>query len=61
MVWRFSVRHRDDRATFFSPKSLVAQEPGELFVLLEEAVLPVGPEDMVVMFDLLDDRRQFPP
>ncbi len=38
----------------------VAQEAGELFVLLEEAVVPVGAEDMVAVFDLLDDSREFP-
>src|SRR5258708_21178818 len=37
----------------------VAQEPGELFILLEEGVLPIGSEDMMPVFDLLDDRRQF--
>ena len=30
---------------------LVAQEGGELFVLLEEAVLPVGAEDVMAVFD----------
>jgi hypothetical protein len=38
----------------------VAEEPGELFILLEEAALPVGTEDMVTVFDLLDDGCQFP-
>src|SRR5215470_9168661 len=31
---------------------LVAQEGGELFVLLEEAVLPVGAEDVMAVLDL---------
>lgn len=39
---------------------LVAQEPGELLVLFEESVLPVGAEHMVAMFDLIDHRRQLP-
>ena len=33
----------------------VAQEPGELFILLEEGVFPVGSEDMMTVLDLLDD------
>ena len=33
----------------------VAQEGGELFVLLEEGVLEVGAEDMMAMLDLIDD------
>ncbi len=37
----------------------VAQEAGELFILLEEGVFPVGSEDMMTVLDLLDDRRQF--
>ena len=37
----------------------VAQETGELFVLLEKGVLPVGAEDMVAVFDLIDHGREF--
>ena len=37
----------------------VAQEPGELFILLEEGVFPIGSEDMMTVLDLLDDSRQF--
>src|SRR5947208_1146372 len=37
----------------------VAQEPGKLFILLEEGVFPIGSEDMMTVLDLLDDRRQF--
>ncbi len=37
----------------------VAQEPGKLFILFEEGVFPIGPEDMITVLDLLDDRRQF--
>jgi hypothetical protein len=37
----------------------VAQKAGELFVLLEEAVLPIGAEDMMAMLDLVDDGDQF--
>ena len=37
----------------------VAQEPGKLFILLEEGVFPIGAEDMMTVLDLLDDRRQF--
>ena len=34
---------------------LVAQEGGELFVLLEEGVLEVGAEDMMAVLDAIDD------
>src|SRR5512140_1025818 len=37
----------------------IAQEPGELFILLKEGVFPIGSEDVMPMLDLLDDRRQF--
>ncbi len=37
----------------------VAQEPGELFILLEEGVFPIGSEDMVTVLDLLDNSGQF--
>src|SRR6266436_1226880 len=36
----------------------VAQEGGELFVLLEEGVLEVGAEDMMAMLDAIDDSGQ---
>src|ERR1700728_718759 len=38
----------------------VAEEAGELLVLFEEGVLPVGAEDVMAMLDLIDDRGQFP-
>ena len=34
---------------------LVAEEAGELLVLFEEGVLPVGAEDVMAMLDLIDD------
>jgi len=34
---------------------LIAQERGELFVLLEEGVLEVGAEDVMTMLDAVDD------
>jgi hypothetical protein len=34
---------------------LVAEEGGELFVLLQEGVLEVGAEDMVTVLDAIDD------
>src|SRR5512147_1787596 len=37
---------------------LVAQEGGELFVLFEERVLPVGAVDMMAVLDLLDDSAE---
>src|SRR5215469_1419114 len=37
---------------------LVAQEGGELFVLLEEAVLPVGAEDVMAVLDLFQGGMQ---
>ena len=37
---------------------LVAQEGGELFVLLEERVFEVGAEDVVAVLDAIDDGRQ---
>src|SRR5215469_12049560 len=46
--------------TFLEPEvgqvvgaELVAQEGGELLVLLEEAIFPVGPKDVMPMLDLL--------
>src|SRR5579859_3614722 len=39
---------------------LVAEEAGELLVLFEKSVLPVGAEDVMAMLDLIDDRGQFP-
>ncbi len=35
---------------------LVAEEAGELLVLFEERVFPVGAEDVMAMLDLIDDR-----
>jgi len=40
---------------------LVAEEAGELLVLFEESVLPVGAENVMTMVDLIDHRGQFPP
>ena len=37
---------------------LVAQEGGELFILLEERVLEVGAEDMMTVLDAVDDGGQ---
>ncbi len=37
----------------------VAQEAGELLVLFEEGVLPVGAEDVMAVLDLIDDRGEF--
>ena len=37
----------------------VAQVAGELFVLFEKGVLPVGAEYVVAVFDLVDDSGQF--
>src|SRR5712691_7568008 len=39
---------------------LVAEEAGELLVLFEEGVLPVGAEDVMAMLDLIDDGGKFP-
>src|ERR1700680_1282992 len=39
---------------------LVAEEAGELLVLFEQGVLPVGAEDVMAMLDLIDDRGEFP-
>src|ERR1700730_10910610 len=39
---------------------LVAEEAGELLVLFEEGVLPVGSEDVMAVLDLIDDRGEFP-
>jgi hypothetical protein len=39
---------------------LVAEEAGELLVLFEKSILPVGAEDVMAMLDLIDDRGQFP-
>jgi hypothetical protein len=38
----------------------VAQEAGELLVLLEEGRFPVRPEDVMPVFDLIDCRGEFP-
>src|ERR1700674_1927057 len=40
---------------------LVAEEAGELLVLFEQGVLPVGAEDVMAMLDLIDDGGEFPP
>jgi hypothetical protein len=37
---------------------LVAQEGGELFVLLQEGVFEVGAEDMMAVLDAIDDGGQ---
>src|ERR1700757_1645910 len=37
----------------------IAQEAGELLILFEKSIFPVGPENMVAMLDLVDDGRQF--
>src|SRR5215467_344839 len=54
--------------TFLEPEvgqvvgaELVAQEGGELLVLLEEAIFPVGPEDVMPMLDLLQGGVQLAP
>src|ERR1700687_4247784 len=39
---------------------LVAEEAGELLVLFEERVFPVGAEDVMAMLDLIEDRGEFP-
>ena len=58
-------RHRDGPSPFLRRKSarlletqFVAQEGGELFVLLEEGVLEVGAEDMMAVLDAIDDGGQ---
>src|SRR5438045_2220448 len=38
----------------------IAEEAGELFVLLEKSVLPVGAEDVMAMLDLIDNGGEFP-
>ena len=38
---------------------LVAEEAGELLVLFEEAVFPVGAKDVMPLLDLFDDGREF--
>ena len=40
---------------------LVAQEAGEFFVLLEKGILPIGPEDMMAMLELIQDGGQLSP
>ena len=37
---------------------LVAEEAGELLVLFEEGVFPVGAEDVMAMLDLIEDGSQ---
>jgi len=34
---------------------LVAQETGEFFVLFEESVFPIGAQDVMAMFKLIED------
>ena len=38
----------------------VAKETGELLVLLKERMLPVSPENVMPVFDLIDHRRELP-
>src|SRR5688572_11684296 len=38
----------------------IAQEAGELLVLFEEGIFPVGAEHMMTMLDLIDDGGQLP-
>ena len=38
----------------------IAQEAGELLVLFEECILPIGAEHMMPMLDLVDDGGQLP-
>jgi hypothetical protein len=38
----------------------VAQETGELLILLEEGMFPVRPENVMPVLDLIDHRGQFP-
>ena len=38
----------------------IAQETGELLVLLEERMFPVRPENVMPVLDLIDHRSQFP-
>ena len=40
---------------------LIAQEARELFILLEKGVLPINPEDVMTVLDLIDDRGQLSP
>jgi hypothetical protein len=37
----------------------VAQVAGELLILFEKSVLPVGAENVMAMLDLVDNRGQF--
>ena len=39
---------------------LVAKESGEFFVLFEEGIFPICPENMVAVLNPIDDGRQFP-
>src|SRR5260370_39143081 len=38
----------------------IAQVAGELFVLLEEGMFPVGAENVMAVLDLVDDGGEFP-
>ena len=40
---------------------LVAQKAGELFILFEESIFPINPEDVVAVLDLIDDGRELAP
>lgn len=39
---------------------LVAQEPGKVFILLEEGDLPVGAENVMAVLDVIDQRGSLP-
>ena len=39
----------------------MAQEAGELFVLFEKGILPVGAEDVMAVLDLIEDGGQLSP
>ena len=39
----------------------IAQVAGELFILFEKGVLPVGAEDVMAMLDLIEDGGQLSP
>src|SRR5437016_7484161 len=65
MLWKRSRTASRWSSPFLRRKSarlletqFVAQEGGELFVLLEEGVLEVGAEDMMAMLDAIDDGGQ---
>src|SRR5215467_9830740 len=39
---------------------VVAEVAGEFLILFEKGILPVGPEDVVAMLDLIDNGNEFP-